>query len=298
MSCPNKSQRTATTPPPILKTTSMGGGGGEASTSSPKHSVRFQSPPEQTSSPTLDMSKDVSSHTFWSDNPNVLLNSLEFYPLDTMTFAQKLNAITRSLLVLTLIALFFTQHPVRLLFISLMSMVGIWAMYEYYHGRSTMDQEGMAGFDGSNGSNGSNGYLDVSSPPGHDRASASVPTYQQPTPENPFGNVLVTDYEDNPHKLSAPPASHAVVQNLIQQNAMQMVQEVNPGQPNIGDKLFRDINEQLNFEQSMRPFHSNPATTIPNDQGAFAQFCYGDMISCKEGNLVACSRNTGHYTNY
>ena len=290
MSCQNKSQRTATTPPPILKSTTMGA---SPTSSTSKHSVRFQSPlAEQTSPPNPDMS---SSHIFWSDNPNVLLNSLEFYPLDTMTFAQKLNAITRSLLVLTLIALFFTQHPVRLLFISLMSMVGIWAMYEYYHGRSTMDQEGMAGFDGSNGSN---GYLDVSSPPGHDRASASVPTYQQPTPENPFGNVLVTDYEDNPHKLSAPPASHAVVQNLIQQNALQMVQEVNPGQPNIADKLFRDINEQLNFEQSMRPFHSNPATTIPNDQGAFAQFCYGDMISCKEGNLVACSRNTGHYTNY
>jgi hypothetical protein len=238
-----------------------------------------------------------------------------------MTLAQKLNAMTRSLLVLTLIALFFTHHPTRLLFISLMSMVGIWGMYEYYHG-SKKEYEGFNNSSTNGPTNGSSlSYLDeygnardivldggrynpratedsLYGNRGAGSNNDAVPTYQQPTPENPFGNVMVTDYEDNPHKLSAPPASHVVVQNLIQQTAKQMVQEVNPGQPNIGDKLFRDINEQLSFEQSMRPFHSNAATTIPNDQGAFAQFCYGDMISCKEGNLVACSRNTGHYTNY
>ena len=37
---------------------------------------------------------------------------------------------------------------------------------------------------------------------------------------------------------------------------------------------------------------------LANDQGAFAEFCYGSMISCKDGNLFACARNTSHYTNY
>lgn len=282
-----------TTPTPILKS-SVG-------TPTAKHSVRFQSSPSfQEPSPTSPTHAHVS--TFWSENPNVLLDSWDFYPLDSMTLAQKLNAITRSLLVLSLVALFFTSHPTRLLFISLMSMVGIWGMYEYYHGPSSgieTDQEGMVGgFNRSGGGGGGGGgssYLDETADA---NSVISVPIYQQPTPENPFGNVLVTDYEGNPHKLAAPPASNPNVQILIEQNAKKMVQEVNPGQPNIGDKLFRDINEQLSFEQSMRPFHSNATTTIPNDQGAFAQFCYGDMISCKEGNLVACSRNTGHYTNY
>jgi len=71
-----------------------------------------------------------------------------------------------------------------------------------------------------------------------------------------------------------------------------------PTTPGNTEKLFRDVNDQLTFEQSMRPFMSNPATTIPNDQGAFAQFCYGSMVSCKEGNLFACARNTSHYNNY
>jgi hypothetical protein len=76
-----------------------------------------------------------------------------------------------------------------------------------------------------------------------------------------------------------------------------MVIEANPGQPTIADKLFQDLGNEFVFEQSMRPFHSNPATTIPNDQGAFADFCYGSMVSCKEGNLFACARNLSRHTN-
>jgi hypothetical protein len=51
------------------------------------------------------------------------------------------------------------------------------------------------------------------------------------------------------------------------------------------------------FEQSLMPFNSNPNTTIPNDQQAFAEFCYGSMISCKEGNQFACARNLSRHTN-
>jgi hypothetical protein len=121
--------------------------------------------------------------------------------------------------------------------------------------------------------------------------------FQSPSAQNPFSNVLIPDYELNPHKLPAPPITRPEVANEILQQAVNVVQEANPNFPGITDKLFRDVNDQLTFEQSMRPFTSNPSTTIPNDQGAFAQFCYGSMISCKEGNLFACARNTSHYTN-
>ena len=74
--------------------------------------------------------------------------------------------------------------------------------------------------------------------------------------------------------------------------------ELNPDQPDISDKLFRDLGEQYVFEQSLRQFTSNPSTTIPNDQAGFAEFAYGSMVSCKEGNLFACARNLPKYTNY
>jgi hypothetical protein len=66
---------------------------------------------------------------------------------------------------------------------------------------------------------------------------------------------------------------------------------MNPEQPKISTKLFKSLEDNLAFEQSMRPFYSNPSTTIPNDQNAFAEFCYGSMVSCKEGNQLACTRN-------
>jgi hypothetical protein len=74
-----------------------------------------------------------------------------------------------------------------------------------------------------------------------------------------------------------------------------MILETNPEQPHITNKLFKGLDDDLAFEQSMRPFYSMPNTTIPNDQTAFAEFCYGSMISCKEGNSFACARNKGNH---
>jgi hypothetical protein len=118
-----------------------------------------------------------------------------------------------------------------------------------------------------------------------------------PSSSNPFGNTLMTDYDFNPNKKPAPPANNANVNNDILKQAKLMVVESNPEQPDIADKLFRDLGEQLVFEQSLRPFYSTASTTIPNDQSSFAEFCYGSMISCKEGNPFACARQMSRYTN-
>ena len=76
-----------------------------------------------------------------------------------------------------------------------------------------------------------------------------------------------------------------------------MIDDAHPGQSKITDKLYQSLGDNLAFEQSMRPFYSTPSTTIPNDQGAFADFCYGSMVSCKEGNPFACARNLARHTN-
>ena len=93
-------------------------------------------------------------------------------------------------------------------------------------------------------------------------------------------------------------AEAGVNHNGSLENAKKLVVEANPDQPDIADKLFKDLGEQYTFEQSLRPFHSNPSTTVPNDQKAFSEFCYGSMVSCKEGNPFACSRNMPRYNNY
>jgi hypothetical protein len=77
----------------------------------------------------------------------------------------------------------------------------------------------------------------------------------------------------------------------ITEKAKQMVIANNPNNPDIADKLFKDLGDQYMFEQSMQSFYSTASTTIPNDQESFSEFCYGGMISCKEGNAFACARN-------
>ena len=64
------------------------------------------------------------------------------------------------------------------------------------------------------------------------------------------------------------------------------------------EKLFKNLGENIGFEHSMRNFYSTANTQIPNDQKGFAEFCYGDMPSCKEGNEFACTKNTQRWTNY
>jgi hypothetical protein len=233
---------------------------------------------------------------FWINDPNVLFKKeylTEFYPTESMCYEQKLNTITRTVIVLTIVGFAFTKS-IRLLLISAITIAAIYLMY-YYHQlekskseskkKTVSIKEGFesAGYD----------FLQKNGIP--------IPTdvFQQPDSHNPFSNVLMTDYEYNPNKKPAPPAFNVNINDQILAQAKQMVIESNPGQPDIADKLFADLGEKLNFEQSMQPFFSNPGSTIPNDQGAFAEFCYGSMISCKEGNAFACARNiNNHHTNY
>lgn len=244
---------------------------------------------------------------FWGENPNVLFQSdsiLVFYPSDDLSYNAKLNAITRSVLVLTLIGLLFTRHVGRLLFLSLLTLACIWGIYEYHVKNYTENMDIrmldpiMANYMETHPQENASGEPVMLVEPNPINNIQEPTVFQQPTSENPFSNVLMSDFDYNPHKLPAPPISNPNVNNMVTEHALKLIQEANPGQPNISDKLLKNMDDQLSFEQSMRPFFSNPATTIPNDQGAFAEFCYGSMISCKEGNLFACARNTSHYTNY
>ena len=56
-------------------------------------------------------------------------------------------------------------------------------------------------------------------------------------------------------------------------------------------RLFLDLGDNIAFDQSMRNFYATASTTIPNDQKAFAEYCYGSMPSCRGGDYLQCSKN-------
>ena len=227
---------------------------------------------------------------FWSENPNILLQSnvvFEFFPVESMSYNQKLNAISRTIIILSLISFLFTQS-IRILFIGAITLFVIYLLHYNYQLEKNKSNRGSL----NNMENFANPALEVIK-----KHRIVSNTFDEPQSSNPFSNVLLPDYEYNPQKKPAPPSFNQNTSNDILRQAKQLVIDSNPGQPDIADKLFKDLGEQFVFEQSLQPFYSNAATTIPNDQAGFADFCYGSMISCKEGNLFACARNLDRYTN-
>jgi hypothetical protein len=219
---------------------------------------------------------------FWSEDPNVLLSQkylLEFFPTENMTFNQKLNAVSRLILIMTILGFIYTKS-IRILIISAIIFGCIFFLH--LNEKRRLSKSRQEGYD-----NPSMEYAPVRD---------LKKDFLAPTPNNPFGNVLMTDYEDDPTRLPAPPVDNPLIANQVLESAKQFVIKHNSGQPDIAEKLFHDLGDNFEFEQSMRPFYSNPATEIPNDQSAFAEFCYGGMTSCKEGNNFACARNLPRHT--
>lgn len=105
-----------------------------------------------------------------------------------------------------------------------------------------------------------------------------------PAPKNPFMNVMLTEYTDNPMRASAMTSTDPAVETKINNNAF------NQNVYN-DSRIFKDLGENIDFEQSMRQFYTTPSTTIPNAQEDFANFCYGNMPSCKEGHSLQCEKN-------
>tara|TARA_B100001175_G_C19479428_1_gene626235 strand:+ start:163 stop:867 length:705 start_codon:yes stop_codon:yes gene_type:complete len=211
----------------------------------------------------------------WYEDPNILLKNInEIFPLGNMEFNRKINALTRLIIILTFLAYLFGQS-IKYLISGILSLVFVY-FYSLYCNKENFEL-----------------YKDYIEE--NDLENPDV--FQPPTSTNPFSNVLISDIKYNPDKKAALPAYEQENEYDINNKVKDSIQEMNPDLPNIKDKLFKDLGEEMAFEQSMRQFYSNPSTTIPNDQTAFANFCYGNMTSCKEGNSFACGKYAQNYDN-
>ena len=229
---------------------------------------------------------------FWAEDPNVLLDpqhALEFFPTETMNFNQKLNAITRIVLILTAFS-YLTTKKMNIIMVSVVSILCIYLMH-YYHTEKMIEE----GFKNVNG-NLVKPYTRAG--PLIDIVPKLDDTFQRSDPSNPLSNVLISDYDYNSKRPPAEPSYTKEGKQSILEETKRSIQMLNPNQPDITNKLFQDVTDNLELEQSMRQFYSTANTTIPNDQTSFAEFCYGDMISGKEGNGFASVRNNPRHNLY
>ena len=186
--------------------------------------------------------------TFWMHDYTILFqkDKIQVWPTDDMTSDDKLNAISRFVILLSLLGFVLTQ-TLRFLWIGMATLLII---VIYYNAQVTT-QEGFT----------------------------KETSHTVPTQKNPLMNVLLPEINGNPNRGKALAYTPKTEKKIME--------KVKKG---LDPRIYRGTNNELDLEYSMRQFYTNPSTTVPNNQEEFANFCYGDMISSKEGNEIALSR--------
>ena len=203
---------------------------------------------------------------FWINNPKVLLNKqriLEIWPQSGYSMERKLNAITRIVLFLSLIGYMFTRS-MKIIVSFVVTVVAIVILYK------TQKKEKIEGFDLKNNMGPLTNNIKLS----------NKTQNTAPTEKNPFMNVLINEYVENPTREKAMP--------VYNKNVHEEIKEIIKGD---NKKLYQNLGDNLSLEHSLRGFHTMPNTTIPNKQKEFAMFCYGNMKSCKDGDDLQCLKN-------
>lgn len=103
-----------------------------------------------------------------------------------------------------------------------------------------------------------------------------------PTKDNPFMNPGLNEFSNDNVRM---PKSCPSYNNVGVQNRMEQL---------FNQDLYRDVKDVFGKNNSQRQFYTVPGNQVPNDQGSFAQWCYGRPKTCKEGNKLACLSNLGN----
>ena len=215
---------------------------------------------------------------FWIQDPYVLINKehiFELWPMSFMSYNQKLNALSRVIIILSLLGgIIFksiksiTTGLVVLFLIALLKAGSISNLTEGFSNVPDLEE------------NDDKKEMYV------EEIQRNLSEYKKPTSKNPLGNVLLTDIQDNPERKSAPPAFYDNVNEEITNKTKEMIKEINKSNVDIEKKLFQDLGNNTVFDYSMRNFYSTANTEIPNDQKSFTEYLYGDMKSTKDGTLL------------
>lgn len=110
-------------------------------------------------------------------------------------------------------------------------------------------------------------------------AGPSLPDHTPPTSRNPFMNILLDDIKYNPSRPEAAPINHPSVSQTMDDY--------------FRIQWFSDPTDVFGKTQNQRQYITQPSTTVPNDQGSFANWLYKiPGKTCKEGGRGACYAGT------
>ena len=187
-------------------------------------------------------------------------NALVLYPTSDMVYSEKLNSIMRMVLYASII-LYSLLNDSKVFVMLIVVGVIIYIMYELDDNKEAFERDRYAKYRGE-----------------EDDMYATEDNVEhectQPTRENPFMNVTMNEYAENPKRG----------------RACKMTKKVNEYIDDyFNDNLYRSVDDIYNKNASERQYYTMPVTEIPNKQHEFAQWLYGnDEKTCKEGNGLKC----------
>jgi hypothetical protein len=220
---------------------------------------------------------------FWSNQPTILFDKeyiFELWPTKEMCYEQKLNSITRLVILLTILGYILTRS-LRILGVGIITLLIIFILFTMRKQKVTKEMLKE-----------SFGMQTKTEPAMVQNTSYINPVtldsvlkseFKQGNRKNPFSNVLLTQISDDPDRKSAPPSFNVDVEEDITKNVKKAVQMMNPDIKNTDKQLFGDMWQDFELDQSNRVFFSTANTKIqPGDQASFGKYLYGNMPSAKE----------------
>lgn len=235
---------------------------------------------------------------FWSNEPTILFNTdniLQLWPQPSMSFEAKLNAISRFVIVLSVLGFVFTMRP-HFLVIGAITLAIILSLYRY---RKQAIVKGLTeNFDNqnynaskddnaSNKKNKKNKNVRKITPTTFTTDPVTLESmlrseFHPTTKQNPFGNVLLTDIMDEPERKAAAPSFNPDVHEDITTAVKKQTQMLNPDIISTNKQLYGDLKDNYDLDMSMQRFYSTANSRVTNDQNAFASYLFGSMYSAKE----------------
>lgn len=196
----------------------------------------------------------INSDKFWLEDPKILIQSnklTDFFPTSSMNLIEKLNALTRMGIYLTIILVLLTQKPIYLYICLILGALTVF-IYKTKEGKIEL-------YLNSNKNNDENNEIN--------KQTLLEENCTKPTINNPFMNInLITDKKDKPRACKT----------WNNQNLKDKVEK------DFNYNLYRDVSDLYGKSNSQRQYYTAPSTTIPNDQTAFAKWCFNTGPTCKE----------------
>ena len=191
------------------------------------------------------------SEPFWSNSIKILYSNDKlkyFFPKKNMTLEEKLNSIVRLSFYISIIMILYSKKH-HFIYVWGITLILTYLIYKNRH--NTYNDY----------------FLDFN--------NNLIHKYVEPTKDNPFMNILLTDYTTNPNRESI----------SKKKNVNKKIKD------KFNINLYKNFSDVFEKENSQRQFYTTPITTIPNKQNEFANWLYKTDKTCKEGNGFQCIKN-------